>query len=187
MKRAMLLLLWLALLTGLIYPLFMTAIAQLAFPHKSNGSLIALNGHPIGSRLIAQSFKSERYFWPRPSAVDYNPLPSGGSNLGPTSALLAQEVARRRAFLTKAHGVPTGTHIPEDLLFASASGLDPHISQSAAHFQLDRVAKARGWDETSKKRAQLLIDSLIEHNPQVFPGEAGVNVLLLNLAMDNRL
>jgi K+-transporting ATPase ATPase C chain len=185
LRSALILLLTLSLLFGLIYPLAMTAVAYMAFRDKAQGSLIRLEGKLIGSRLIGQKFSSDRYFWPRPSAVDYNPLPSGGSNLGPTSAKLAQEVARRRESLTKAHGVKRDAYIPADLLFASASGLDPHISQSAAYFQIDRVMKARGWGEEMKKKAQDKIDFLIEHNPKVFPGEAGVNVLLLNLAMDN--
>jgi potassium-transporting ATPase KdpC subunit len=185
LMRGLLMLLWMTLLTGIAYPLAITAFARLAMPNRAGGSLVKENGRVIGSTLIGQRFKSPQYFWPRPSAVDYQTLPSGGSNLGPTSARLAKQVAERRKALAEAHGVPLDTSIPEDLLFASASGLDPHISQNAAHFQLERVAKARSWDLARKERAHQIIDSLIEHNPRVFPGEPVVNVLKLNRMIDH--
>lgn len=186
MMRAVLLLLWMTLLTGIVYPLAILFVAQVALPEKANGSFISREGHVIGSSLIAQRFKSERYFWPRPSAGDYNPLMSGGSNLGPTSAELARHVASRRKYLAQTHAVSVDAPVPEDLLFASGSGLDPHIRQSAAYFQLPRIAHARGWDANRVAEVRAIIDSLVEHNPRVFPGEPGVNVLLLNLAIDQK-
>ena len=200
--RAVGLLIIMTVLTGVIYPLVVTVYAQLFFPYRANGSILFKGGQPIethlraqlpfpkreilepiGSRLIAQKFTSPRYFWPRPSAVDYNPLHSGGSRLGPTSSLLAKQVEERRTFWTKTHPSTEET-IPEDLLFASASGLDPHISEAAALYQLPRIAAARGWNEAMTTSAKALIESFIEHNPKVFPGEPGVNVLLLNLSLD---
>ena len=181
LMRSFLSLFFLTILTGLFYPLLVTSIAQIAMPHRANGSLVWSQGRVVGSSLIAQRFKREGYFWPRPSAVDYHPLPAGASNLAQTSARLADQVENRRKALTEAHGA---TEIPEDLLFASGSGIDPHISKNAAYFQLSRVAHARGWNEAEKERVRSLVDSLVEHNPRIFPGEPGVNVLMLNLALD---
>lgn len=176
-------LLWLTLLTGIIYPLVITFFADTFAPYKARGSILYKDGRVIGSQLIAQKFKSNKYFWPRPSAVDYNALSSGGSNLGPTSVELARQVQERQKFWMDKNP-DAGKHIPEDLLFASASGLDPHITQSAAYYQLPRVAHARKWNNDQVESVRRIIDDLVEHNPRVFPGEAGVNVLLLNLAID---
>ena len=118
------------ILTGIIYPLLITLIAQGLFAGKASGSLITQNDKVIGSALIGQKFTSSKYFWPRPSAVDYNPLPSSGSNLGPTSADLKAKVQSQRDSLMAAN--PGKDQIPSDLLFASASGLDPDISPEAA-------------------------------------------------------
>lgn len=166
----------LALLTGIAYPLIITGIAYMIFPGKAGGSLIMAKGHIAGSALIAQKFTSDRYFWPRPSAVDYNPLRSGGSNLGPTSAVLKRKVEERRRMLRQKHGVADGTPIPSVLLYASGSGLDPHITRRAAYFQVDRIAKARGWGEEEKKKINDLIHSLDKR--------ASINVLILNQALD---
>jgi K+-transporting ATPase ATPase C chain len=159
-------------LTGLIYPLLLTFIAQFTMPRRAGGSLIWQGDRIIGSRLIAQNFKGEAYFWPRPSAVHFDPIqPAGGSNLGPTSQKLKEAVEER----TKAWG----SHPPAELVYTSASGLDPHISLEAAYFQLDRVAKARGISDKDQLRS--LIDSLAEGF-----GKKYVNVLLLNQKLDQR-
>ena len=159
----------LAILTGVIYPLLMTLLAQVAMPHKANGSFVEAQGKIIGSSLIAQKFTGDKYFWPRPSAGDYNPLASGGSNLGPTSAALKKIVEQRHA-----------DNKPSDLIYASGSGLDPHITPAAAYYQINRVAQSRGMDSQAVKT---LIDSHIEG--RLF-GAPCVNVLLLNLALDGR-
>lgn len=181
--RAFLILAWMTLLTGIAYPLAITMLAETFAPHKAGGSILTKNGTVIGSQLIAQRFKSGKYFWPRPSEVDYNTLASGGTDYGQGSAALAAKLEERRKFWEESHpGIER--NIPDDLLFASASGLDPHISQSAAYFQLPRVAGARQWSPEQLESARRIIDHLVEHNPKVFPGEAGVNVLMLNLAID---
>ena len=132
---------WMMFLTGGLYPFLITAIAHFAMPRQSQGSLIVRNNKVIGSVLIGQSFQSEKYFWSRPSAVDYNPLPSGGSNLAPTSAELQAQVEKRRDYIaSKNYSVQD---IPSELLFASGSGLDPHITLKTALYQVERVAKAR--------------------------------------------
>ena len=127
---------WMLFLTGIAYPLCVTLISYVAMRHKAQGSLLTFEGRVIGSSLIAQKFESSQYFWPRPSAIDYQPLPSGGSNLGPTSRELKKEVEMRRSRYTS-------KQVPSELLFASASGIDPHISPEAAYFQSSRVANAR--------------------------------------------
>ena len=149
----------LTLLTGILYPLAVTGIAQALFAWRAGGSLIRVDGRLAGSELLAQKFNAPRYFWPRPSSVDYATIPSGGSNQGWNSAQLKKAVAERRATLEPSDGTST---IPGDLLFASASGLDPHISPAAAVYQLDRVATARGFD--AERRQKLL--SLIAHKTE---------------------
>jgi K+-transporting ATPase ATPase C chain len=174
--------LWLTLLTGVIYPLFITLVAQLTMSKQANGSFLVDEGKIVGTPLIAQKFTSERYFWPRPSAIDYRPLPSGGSNLGPTSSILKQVVEERRQILSKAHPEQADS-IPSELLFASASGLDPHISPAAAYFQVDRVLKARNLEQ-QRDRVIKLIDEMTEHRFLYIIGRPCVNVFLLNRALD---
>lgn len=174
--------LWLTCLTGIIYPLLITMIVQVAMNQKANGGFLASKETIVGSSLIAQKFESDRYFWPRPSAVDFNPLPSGGSNLGPTSAELKKVVEERREKMLMTHHSEKD-EIPAELLFASGSGLDPHINVSTAYFQMDRVAKSRAMD---KKEIQDLIDSMVINRKWGFLGEACVNVLQLNMALDQR-
>jgi len=173
------------IILGIVYPLVITGITQAVFPHRSNGSLLTINGKVIGSALIGQKFESERYFWSRPSAVDYNPLPSGGSNLGPTSAELSKQIIQRRSVLLTANGMSEGAIIPLDLLFASASGLDPHVSPQAARFQISRVARARGFDRNTENQLKELIGEYTEPRTLVILGEPRVNVLKLNLALDS--
>ena len=163
-----------ALLTGIVYPLLITLVAQLTMPLKANGSLIKKEGLIIGSELLAQKIVDDRYFQARPSAIDYDPLkPSGGSNLGPTSKELQQKVVEGRKQL--------GAVAPADLLYASGSGLDPHIRVMSAYFQVSRIAKARLIDE--KKLIQL-VDSMVEGRQLGFLGPRYVNVMRLNKELD---
>ena len=163
----------LTLLTGILYPLAMTGIAQLLFPKQANGSRIVENGKLIGSDLLVQKFDSPRYFWPRPSSADYATVPSGASNKGPTSADLKKSIDERRG--------KVGKDAPVDLLTASGSGLDPHISPEAARLQLARVAAARNM---SIQKIAVIVDQTIEPPQLGFLGEPRVNVLKLNLALD---
>ncbi len=169
---------WTVLL-GLVYPLAMTALASGIFPHQAGGSLLSRGGHMVGSELISQKFESARYFWPRPSAVDFNPLPSGGSNLGPTSGDLKKAFDERSVKERTAN--PDGGEPPQELLFTSASGLDPHISPAAALYQAKRVASARKLD-LSVVVAQ--IERATRGRQWGLFGEPTVNVLTLNLALD---
>jgi potassium-transporting ATPase KdpC subunit len=161
------------LLTGVIYPLAMTGVAQLLFPKQANGSRIIENGKLVGSDLIAQKFESPKYFWPRPSAADYATVASGASNKGPTSADLKKSIEERREKF--------GADTPVDLLTASGSGLDPHISPEAARLQIPRVAAARNM---SIQKITALVDQTIEQPQLGFLGEPRVNVLQLNRALD---
>jgi len=179
--------LWMTLLTGIIYPLFITGIAQLTMKNQADGNFISIDGKIVGATLIAQKFDGDKYFWSRPSAIDYNPLPSGGSNLGPTSAALKQIVEERREKLAKAHNVDK-KEIPSELLFASGSGLDPHISVEAAYFQIDRISKARGLDSLTRKNEikQLIYQATTKRHSGFF-AEPCVNVLVLNISLDKLL
>lgn len=173
----------LTVVTGVAYPLVVTAVAQVAFADQANGSLIVRDGKPIGSSLIGQSFADPRYFWSRPSAtgpVAYNAAASSGSNLGPTNPALHEAVAARVEQLKK---VDPENHapVPIDLVTTSASGLDPHISPAAAEYQAGRVARVRGQDVATVKR---LIAESTEARTFGTLGEPRVNVLELNLALD---
>jgi K+-transporting ATPase ATPase C chain len=173
----------LSVLTGIAYPLLMTGIAQLAFPRAANGSLIVDDGKIVGSSLIGQPFDDPKYFWGRPSATSpqpYNAMASSGSNLGPRNPALAEAVAARVKALTDANPDHRAA-IPIDLVTASASGLDPHISVAAAEFQTPRVAQARGLP-IDKVRS--LVSTHTEGRTFGILGEPRVNVLALNLALD---
>ena len=177
-------LLVMTILTGIIYPLFMTGVAQLSFPSKANGSMVMKNGKIIGSELIGQKFDSIIYFWSRPSATGYNPVPSGASNYGPTSDTLKKLVTARRILFATKNSIADITSIPKEMVFASGSGLDPHISPESALLQLERVATARNLNESQKQKVQQLIKNKTEE-PQFFIfGEPRINVFELNLALD---
>ena len=178
-------LLLMTILTGIIYPFVMTGIAQLSFPSKANGSLIIKNGKLIGSELIGQNFDSTIYFWSRPSAIGYNPIPSGASNYGPTSDTLKKLVNARRASFASKNSIKDINSIPKEMIFASGSGLDPHISPEAASIQLNRVISARKMNGAQQQKVEQLINSLIEEPQFSFLGEPRINVLLLNLGLDN--
>jgi K+-transporting ATPase ATPase C chain len=170
----------LTIITGLIYPLLVTGISQVIFPNQSNGSLIAMDGKPVGSELIGQQFDDPKYFWGRISAVGYNADLSSGSNYGPLNPALMKSVQARINSL-KAADPDNTLPIPVDLVTASASGLDPHVSVAAALYQVHRVASVRRLSEADVK-------SLVEQNAEgrqfgIF-GEPRVNVLSLNLALD---
>ena len=175
---------FLTLLTGIIYPLIVTGIAQLAFPAKANGSLILRDNKIIGSELIGQQFDSTIYFASRPSAVLYNPLPSGGSNFGLTNVKLKNLVSERRHQFIKFNQLDSLTEIPSEMLFASASGLDPHISPQAALLQVDRITRARNLNNTHKQKLLLLINELSEKPAFMLLGEERINVLKLNLELE---
>ena len=174
----------LTIVTGIIYPLFVTGIAQIVFPAKANGSLILINNKIIGSKLIGQQFDSVIYFSSRPSAILYNPLPSGGSNFGLTNTKLINLVNERKEQFITFNQLDSLTSVPSEMLFASASGLDPHISPKAALLQVERIVKARKFNIVQKRMLLLCIKDLTE-SPQFFClGEKRVNVLLLNLSLD---
>ncbi len=173
----------LTVITGLLYPLAVTAVAQVAFPVQANGSLIVVNGKPVGSTLIGQQFDDPKYFWGRLSATSpypYNAAASSGSNLGPTNKALAGEVQARIDALRRADP-DNMAPVPVDLVTSSGSGLDPNISPAAAEYQVNRVAKARGMDP-AKVRA--LVGQFTEGRQFLILGEPRVNVLELNLALD---
>jgi potassium-transporting ATPase KdpC subunit len=178
-------LLW-TVIAGLMYPLAITVLAQLMFNHQANGSLVMKDGNLVGSELLAQQFTGTNYFWPRPSACSYGTGPSGlvasgGSNLGPTSGALQTNVLNNAAAFRSGNNLATNAPVPADMVYASASGLDPHISPEAARLQISRVAASRGLKEDKVKA---LVESFVEPPQWGFLGQERVNVLKLNLALD---
>ncbi len=183
LRPALVALIALTIITGVLYPFAITLIAQIVFPAQANGSLIVQNGNVVGSALIGQSFDAPKYFWGRPSATGpfaYNAGASSGSNLGPTNPALLEAV-QARAQALRAADPNNPAPIPVDLVTASGSGLDPHISVAAANYQIARVARARNLDVA---RVQQLVAQFTEGRTFGILGELRVNVLQLNLALD---
>ena len=169
---------------GIIYPVVMTGFAQTFFADKANGSLLYQEGNPVGSKFIGQGFADEKYFHGRPSCAGgngYDAASSSGSNLGPTSKDLITSVAERAKAVREINGLALNTYIPSDLVTASGSGLDPHITPSAAAIQMERVAKARNM---SIDEVQLLVEKNTENPTFGFMGDTRVNVVMLNLDLD---
>jgi len=184
LRPALSLFVLLSLVTGVLYPFTITGIAQTFFPTQANGSLIERNGHYVGSALIGQPFSDAKYLWGRPSATGskpYDALASGGSNLGPTNPALVDAVKARIDALRAAQPEQTGP-IPQDLVTASASGLDPHVSPEAAAWQVARIARTRG---IAAERVQAIIAAHTQAPDLGLFGEARVNVLQVNLDLDS--
>lgn len=186
LRPALTLFVLLSAITGLAYPLAVTGVAQLAFPDAANGSLILRDGKPVGSELIGQAFSDPKHFWSRPSAtgpMPYNAANSSGSNLGPSSPALAEAVKARIEALRAADPGNTAP-VPVDLVTASASGLDPHISRAAADYQIARVARVARVRGIPEARVRALVEQHTEQPLLGFIGEPRVHVLRLNLALD---
>ena len=174
MFAAIKILIFFSLLTGVVYPIFVTGISQLIFKEKANGSLIEHNNKIIGSELIGQNFNSPKYFQLRPSIINYDPgLAGGATNLSATSAVLINSI-KERSKIFKSH----------DLLTNSASGLDPHLSKSAVYEQVENIMMARGIDKSDEKKVFKLIDKLTEKKTFGFLGNERINIVKLNLQMD---
>jgi K+-transporting ATPase ATPase C chain len=185
LRPASTLLMAMTVITGVIYPLAVTGVSQAAFTHTANGSVIVHNGKPLGSELIGQAFTDPKYFWSRPSATAPfadNPSASGASNLGPNNTALTDAVKQRIEALRAADPGNTAP-VPVDLVTASGSGVDPHISPAATQYQLARVARTRGMTVDAVSR---LVDQATEGRQFAFLGEPRVNVLKLNLLLDGR-
>ncbi|HXW53147.1 MAG TPA: potassium-transporting ATPase subunit KdpC [Myxococcota bacterium] len=179
--QSSLMLVMLTLIFGVVYPAVMTGLGQLFWTDRCNGSLVKRDQVVIGSELIAQKFARPEYFWPRPSASDYNAVPSSASNLGPTSEALQKLIKTRKESLLPSL---SEDDVPMDLLTASGSGLDPHILPATAKLQVKRIVTARNLDENGFALVNDLIDKLVEPRQFGILGEDRVNVLSLNLALD---
>lgn len=174
--------LFFSIITGIVYPLGITAIAQITMPYHANGSLIKENSKIIGSKLIGQTFDRPKYFHCRPSSVNYNAAGSGASNLSPSSKKLMNQVEERIKLVRTENNIPAGKPVPADMVLASASGLDPHISVENAMIQLPRVARERNLPESKLRE---LVKKSTDHDFIGLWGQRGVNVSKLNLALDN--
>ncbi|MDD2843083.1 MAG: potassium-transporting ATPase subunit KdpC [Tolumonas sp.] len=193
LRTAFQMLLLLTVITGVVYPLLVTGLAQLFFPAQANGSLLYRNGKPVASLLLAQNMtqnmsqnlsqnqKESGYFWPRPSAGNFDAMASGGSNYGQTSPALMQQWQTRIQYWQQASG--NTKPVPAELIQASASGLDPQISVAAAYYQLNRVAQSRGWPE---KRVAAMIEQQIDRSSWFAAGAPMINVMSLNLSLDQQ-
>jgi K+-transporting ATPase ATPase C chain len=172
------------LLTGVVYPLMITGIAQVVFPRQSNGSIVSIGQKASGSELLGQEFKSDRYFWSRPSACGYASLPSGASNWGPTSDTMRKTIEKRRIAFIRFNHLPLNTIVPSEILTASGSGLDPHISSASAALQIERVAAARHFSPAQILQLHKLVINRIEQPQFGCLGEKRINVLQLNRELD---
>jgi len=185
-KPALLILATFTVIAGVLYPLVITAIGQIVFPRRADGSIVFRNGKPVGSSLIGQEFSDPKYFWGRLSATSptgYNPLPSSGSNFGPLNPALREQVEKRVKRLQSADP-QNKSLIPVDLVTASASGLDPHVSVAGALYQVPRVARVRG---VSQEQIIALVKEYTTGRLAGVFGEPVVNVLQLNIALDQRV
>lgn len=175
---------FMTLLLGCIYSFLITGIATIAMPYQAHGSLVYSDGKLRGSELIVQPFTGEQYFWPRPSALNYNTLRSYGSNLGPTNRELKKQVEQRAQRLAESHATHS-LSLPVDMLYASGSGLDPHISVESAYFQIERVARTRALSPQEEEKLRHLIDENIEGKTGLL-GPRHINVFLLNKQLDQK-
>ena len=183
-KNSIKILLFFTIITGIIYPAIIFGIGRMFFYHKANGSLVKQNNRVIGSELLGQKFIGRKYFWSRPFAIDYNPVPSGGSNLSLTSQVLVQQYKDTKAAFIKENLLKDTAAVPDEMLFASASGVDPDISSAAAYEQVKRISEARKFNSEQKQHLINLIDFQTKNRQLGFLGEETVNVLDLNLKLD---
>ncbi|NPV91862.1 MAG: potassium-transporting ATPase subunit KdpC [Firmicutes bacterium] len=184
LKTGLIMLVVMTLVLGIVYPLVVYGLAQVLFPQQANGSLVIQNGQPVGSALIGQGFQDPRYFHGRPSAAGsdgYDASASAGSNLGPTNQKLIEGIAGNATAVREENGLSLGASVPADLVTASGSGLDPHISPTSAQLQVPRVAKVRNLPS---EKVYSLVDQYTEAPQLGLLGEPRVNVLFLNLALD---
>lgn len=182
LMQALRMLLALTVLTGVVYPLVVTGVSLALFRDQATGQIVMKDGKAVASKIIAQKITSPKYFWPRPSGADYNAAASSGTNLGPLSTDLKKQYDERLKALQDAH--PEQGVVPQDLLFASGSGLDPEISPAAAFYQLNRVAKARNFNDEQRAHLQELVKKQMQSRTLGFIGEERINVIELNLALD---
>lgn len=182
--QCFLLLVVLSLVTGVIYPLCITFSGRLLFPVQVEGSITKRDGLIVGSEILGQPFSSNRYFHPRPSTINYIGLPSGGSNLTQISLTLRDSVLERRKRFALINGIDS-SQVPIEMLYASGSGLDPHISPVSAHLQVERICKARAFDSYQSSKLRAILDNAIEKPQWLLFGDHRVNVLILNLALDS--
>lgn len=174
----------LTLITGIIYPLLITGLANLFYKDKAGGSLTKINDQPAGSSLIGQAFDSSIYFWPRPSQNNYDPLPSAGSNLALTNERLRIIVSERESKFLDANDLEPGTRVPSEMVFSSGSGLDPHISPESAILQAGRIARARNFSPDQRQELSDLIERLTQKPQFNIFGQDRINVFILNLELD---
>jgi len=174
----------LSVITGICYPLFITTYAHVCFPAKAKGGMITVNGKVIGAKMIGQKFTDPKYFQSRPSAIDYNPVPSGASNLSITSDSLKNLYVQRKKEFIKFNKLPATADIPSEMLFASGSGVDPHISIESAILQAGRIASVRKFGVVKTTELYQVIDKLAFCRVFGFAGEKLINVLELNIQLD---
>lgn len=176
-------LLFTTVLFGLIYPVVVTGIVQVIWPHQANGNIVNVKSQAIGSRLLAQSTTNLKYFWPRPSAVNYQTVASGASNAAATNKNMVDAVQLRREQFAHVHQIMED-EVPAEMIFTSASGLDPHISLQSALMQVKRISQARGFNESQQAQLKAIVAKLIEPPQLGFLGNERINVLLLNTNLD---